>query len=143
MTVRIPKFCAITVLAVALVYSGVAWATCLRDGHSHDSAVENNHEQGHGHDHAGSKNQHDSQEPSAPIIHCTSFFNHVGPGVVVTSFHLESSGKLVALHGALIPEAVSQEARNNLWLNSLFRRILTFSFSFGRTRHLFLSVLQV
>ena len=146
MTGRIFKSCAIIVLAIALLYSGVAWAidNCLReDGHSHRSAVENHHGQGHGHDHASSKNHQDSQQGPAPIIHCRSLFNHVGPGVVVTSFRLGSDGKIVALHASLIPEAGSQEAGNNLWLNSLFRRILTFSLPFARPRYLFLSVLQV
>ena len=145
MTVRIFKSCGIIVLAVALLYAGVAWAidSCLReDGHAHGLAFDNHNDDGHGHDHASSNNQQDSEEPSAPIIHCTSFFNHVGPGVVVTSFQLGSAGKVVALHASLISAAVSQEARNNLWLNSLFRKILTFSFPFDRTRHLFL-VLQV
>jgi hypothetical protein len=67
----------------------------------------------------------------------------IGPAAAVASFTLLRLGKVVPLHVSLLPETISPETKNNLWLNSLFRRILTFSFAFDRTRHLFLSVLQI
>jgi hypothetical protein len=146
------KICAVVALSIALTYSGAAWAidSCLREhGHSDHATLEHHHEQDHHqeqkhrHDHATSENHKDSQDPSVPIIHCTSMPYQIGPAAAVASFTLLRLGKVVPLDVSLLPEAISPEAKKNLWLNSLFRRILTFSIPFDRTRHLFLSVLQI
>ena len=143
------KICAVVALSIALTYSGAAWAidSCLREhGHSDHATLEHHHEQDHHqeqkhrHDHATSENHKDS---SVPIIHCTSMRYQIGPAAAVASFTLLRLGKVVPLDVSLLPEAISPEAKKNLWLNSLFRRILTFSIPFDRTRHLFLSVLQI
>ena len=146
------KICTVVALSIALMYSGVAWAVdnCLREhGHSDHATLEHHHEQDHHqeqkhrHNHATSENHKDTQDSSLPIIHCTSMLYQIGPAAAVASFTLLRLGKVVPLHVSLLPEAISPETKNNLWLNSLFKRILTFSFAFDRTRHLFLSVLQI
>src|ERR671919_472348 len=146
------KICTVVALSIALMYSGVAWAVdnCLREhGHSDHATLEHHHEQDHHqeqkhrHNHATSENHKDTQDSSLPIIHCTSMLYQIGPAAAVASFTLLRLGKVVPLHVSLLPEAISPEAKKNLWLNSLFRRILTFSIPFDRTRDLFLSVLQI
>ena len=137
------KICAIVTLAVALTYSGVAWAVdnCLRkEGHSHDLAMKNEHHREHGHDHTTPGNQQRSEEPSAPIIHCTPLLGHPGPGRIVAPVNGVSFAKAIPLDATPVPEAVSGD---NFRLNSFFRKVPVFSLSFDRTRHLFLSVLQI
>lgn len=143
------KICAVVVLSISMLYSGVAWAidNCLREhGHSDHATLEHRHDQEHGHDHdLGSSIDHnDFQDPAIPIIHCTSLFHPGEPGAVVASFNLKRLGKAAPLHASFAPEAISPEIKNNLWLQSLFKRILNFSFfPLDHTRHPFSSVLQI
>ena len=127
-------------LSLFLTYAGVAWAleACLRhDGHSDHSTFEN-HSDSHssvGHDH--------SLDPSAPIIHCTSVVHQVGPAARIASAEIPRSDKGVALDMVFFPYAISAPLRNDLWLEAVFKRIVTFSSPIDLARHLFLSILQI
>ena len=136
---RLLRICAIIILSVALMYSGVAWAVnnCLRE-HAHtEQDVEE-----HRHDHHHSEDTKDSHQSSDPIVHCSSLFHHAGPSTIVTSFNLLKSGKALPLYFSSIPDLVFPETKINVWLQSLFKRILTVPFPTDRP-HLFLSVLQI
>jgi len=127
-------------LSLFLTYAGVAWAleACLRhDGHSDHSTFEN-HSDSHssvGHDH--------SPDPSLPIIHCTSVTHQVGPAARIASAEIPRSDKGVALDVVSYPYAVSATLRNHLWLEAVFKSIVTFSSPIDLARHLFLSILQI
>ena len=127
-------------LSLFLTYAGVAWAleACLRhDGHSDHSTFEN-HSDSHssvGHDH--------SQDPHLPIIHCNSVTHQVGPAARIASAEIPRSDKGVALDVVSYPYAVSATLRNDLWLEAVFKSIVTFSSPIDLARHLFLSILQI
>ena len=127
-------------LSLLLTYAGVAWSfeTCLRyDGHS-DHAVVENHSDFHGqvgHDH--------SPESSLPIIHCTSVTPQVGPVARLASAETPRSDKGVALDRVSFSYAVSATIRNDLWLEAVFKRIVTISLPIDLARQLFVSVLQI
>lgn len=140
MTYQIFKPCGLIALSIALLYSGVAWAMerCLRDaGHSNHAASE------HRHNPQPSANHNDSQDPSARIIHCTSATHQTGPAALVASAKLSRFSEGVQLKASHRPEAISPEFKNTLWLEALFRKIITFSSPGNLARHLFLSVLQI
>ena len=135
------KIFAVLALSIALMYSGVAWAidNCLRDaGHSHDDA-------GAEHDHAPHHSDHNrpSRDSSDPILHCTSLFPETVPATVVKAFTLAEAGKVLPLYIAADLGAITQSGHTNAWLQALFKRTLTFSSLFDRTRYLSLSVLQI
>ena len=127
-------------LSLFLTYAGVAWAleACLRhDGHSDHSTFED-HSDSHssvGHDH--------SPDPSPPIIHCTSVAHQVGPAARIASAEIPRSDKVVALDMVSFPYAVPATIRNDLWLEAVFKSIVTFSSPIDLARHLFLSILQI
>lgn len=127
-------------LSLLLTYAGVAWAfeTCLRyDGHS-DHAVVENHSNFHaqvGHDH--------SPESSLPIIHCASVTRQVGAAARLASAEIPRSDKGVALDRVSFSYAVSATIRNDLWLEAVFKRIVTISLPIDLARQLFVSVLQI
>ena len=133
------KIFAVFLLSLALIYSGVAWAidNCLKEhAHAEQDVAE------HHHDEHDSEDNKDSHDPSNPIVHCTSLFDHAGPSAVVASFNLSKSGKAVPLHISLVPDTVFPEIQSNVWLQSLFKRILAVWLPTDRP-HLFLSVLQI
>jgi hypothetical protein len=127
-------------LSLFLTYAGVASAfeTCLRhDGHS---------------DHATSKHRFDpqalvshdeSQDPSIPVIHCTSVTQRLGPAARMASAEIFRSDKSVALHMVSLPDTVSAVLRKDLWLEAVFKRIVAVSLPIDFARHLFLSVLRI
>jgi hypothetical protein len=78
-----------------------------------------------------------------PVIHCTLRIHQVGPAVQVASAGILRSDKSLALHAAFLPDAVAAVLRNDLWLEALFKKILTFSLPNDLSRHLFLSILQI
>lgn len=127
-------------LSLFLTYAGAAWAleACLRhDGHSDHSTLEN-HSDFHapvGHDH--------SQDASLPIIHCTPVTQQVGPAARVTLAEIPRSDKGAALDVVSFSDAVSATLKSNLWLDAVFRGIVTISLPIDLARHLFLSVLQI
>jgi len=126
-------------LSLFLTYAGVAWAleACLRhDGHSDHSTFEN-HSDSH-----SSVGEH-SPDPSLPIIHCTSVAHQVGPAARIASAEIPRSDKSVALDVVSFPYAVSATPRNDLWLEAVFKSIVTFSSPIDLARHLFLSILQI
>jgi hypothetical protein len=130
----------VTFLSLFLTYAGVAWAleACLRhDGHSDHSTFEN-----HSDSHSSVGDDH-SPDPSLPIIHCTSVAHQVGPAARLASAEIPRSDKGVALDVVSYPYAVSATLRNDLWLEAVFKRIVTFSSPIDLARHLFLSILQI
>lgn len=127
-------------LSLFVTCAGAAWAfeTCLRhDGQSDHSAFENRSDfhAPLGHDH--------SQDPSLPIIHCTSVTQQVGPAARLASAEIPRSDKGVALDMVSFPYTVSAVLRNDLWLEAVFKRIVTVSLPVDVARHLFVSVLQI
>ena len=134
------KPCGILALSIALLYSGVAWTmeACMRhDGHS-DHRVTGDH-----HNSAASSQHSHPEDQSAPVIHCTLLIHQGGPAVQVAATGIHRSDKGIALHPSLLPEAVSTVLGNNLWLEAVFKRIVTSSLPIDLARHLFLSILQI
>ena len=125
-------------LSFFLFYSGVAWAmaACLRShGHSQDAAIDDHH-----------KSQVESnhpQDPSVPVIHCASMTDEVGPAARLASAEIRRSHRGTSLHAASPSDALSAVLRNDLWLEALFKRIVSFSSPIDLARHLFLSVLRI
>jgi hypothetical protein len=127
-------------LSVLVLYAGVASAfeACLRhDGHSDHRVAENHHNSA-----ASSQHTHPEDE-SVPVIHCTVLIHDVGPAVRVAATGITLSDKGVVLHLVSLPHAVSSVLKNDLWLEALFKNILTFSSPNNLSRHLFLSILQI
>jgi hypothetical protein len=134
------KPCGILALSIALLYSGVAWTmeACMRhDGHSDHRVTEDHHNS-----QVSSHHTH-SEDQSVPVIHCTLLIHQVGPAVQVAGAEIHRSDKGVALHAAFLPYAVATVVRNNLWLEAVFKRIVTGSLPIDFARYLFLSVLQI
>jgi hypothetical protein len=116
-----------------LIYAGAADAmgSCLGDGH-HESHRSDSHGLV-GHDHL--------EEPVWPVIHCP-LEKRVGPAIQTAQSHLTRPDKMTPVRVSFLPLA-SAAFRNSLWLEALFRRILTFSLPYDLARHLLLSVLQI
>jgi len=134
------KACGILALSIALLYSGVAWTmeACMRhDGHSDHRVTEDHHNS-----EASSQHTH-PEDQSVPIIRCAWVTQQVGPAARMASTDTPRSDKGGALHTVSLPDALSGVLRNDLWLEALFKRILTFSLPIDFARHLFLSVLQI
>ena len=139
MSRQILKSCLAIALALAVLYSGVAWvmATCFRDhDHFDDSAIEVHHQS----QQASFEHSHDT---SVPVIHCASVSEQVGPAARVASAEIRPSGSGISLHAASPTDGLSVVLRNDLWLEALFKRIVTFSLPIDFARHLFLSVLRI
>jgi hypothetical protein len=133
------KACGILALSIALLYSGVAWTmeACMHhDGHSDHRVTEDHHN-------SEALPQHTHPEDQSPVIHCTLLILQVGPAARVASAGIHRSDKSLALHAAFLPDAVAAVLRNDLWLEALFKKILTFSLPNNLSRHLFLSILQI
>ena len=123
-----------------MTYAGVAWAfeTCLRhEGHLHQATLD------HRFDSQTLVSHDDSPDSSAPTIRCAWVTQHVGPAAQVASAEIPRSDKGVALHIVALPVAFSAVLRNDLWLDALFKRIVTVSLPIDSARHLFLSVFQI
>jgi hypothetical protein len=67
----------------------------------------------------------------------------VGPALLVASPNLNRFDLVTSIHASFLPEPASPVFRNSVWLEALFKRILTFSLPNDLTRHLFLSILQI
>jgi len=130
------KSCGILFLSVAFLYSGAS--TCLgHDGHSdHETAARHT-------DTDGLVTHNDSHEPTVPVIHCPSQNPEVGPAAQIASTTIPRPDKASALHISYLSDAASAALKNDLWLDAVFRRIVTFPSPIGLARHLFLSVLQI
>ena len=127
-------------LSLFLSYAGVAWAleACLGHADRSDHAIQEHHPDSNtlvGHDHP--------QDPSETVIHCARLSQQLGPAVRIASAEISRPDKGFALHMGPISDAVSATLRNDLWLDAVFRRIITISFPVALARHLFLSVLQI
>jgi hypothetical protein len=123
-----------------LVYAGAAQAlgACLsHDGHS-DHQFE-----GHHFDSGISATHNHSRSSSSPIIHCPTAEQRLGPALQVASPNLNRFDLVTSIHAFFLPETASPLFRNGLWLEALFKRILTFSLPNDLARHLFLSILQI
>jgi hypothetical protein len=127
-------------LSLFLGYAGVAWAleACLgHDRHFEDAMAEP-------HTVSDALVTHtDSREPTFPIIHCTSENQEVGPADRIASTRIPRPDKGTVLLMVSLSDAVSTALKNALWLDAVFRRIVTISLPIDLARHLFLSVLQI
>jgi hypothetical protein len=124
-------------LSLFFTYAGVAWAleACLHNEGHGDHAHHADSDTVVGHDH--------SQDPFASVIHCTLLTHQVGPAARVASAEIPRSNKAFALQMGDFSQAVSAALRNDLWLDAVFRRIVTISLPVELARHLFLSVFQI
>ena len=131
----------IFLLSLLLIYGGVAWAVeaCLRhDQHLHHELSE------HRFSSQAAETGDESYDRSLPVIHCAPISQHVGPAARAASIEIPRSDATIALHPASLPNALSTLASNeNLWLEALFKKLVTFSPPIDLARHLFLSVLQI
>jgi hypothetical protein len=131
---------AASLICFFLVYAGAAQAlgACL----SHNDHSDH-HFEGH-HSDSGISATHDHfQSPSWPIIHCPTAEQRLGPALQVASPNLNRWDQVTSIHASFLPEPTSPVFRNGLWLEALFKRILTFSLPNDLARHLFLSILQI
>jgi hypothetical protein len=132
--------CGILALSIAFLYCGVAWTmeACMRhDGHSDHRVTEDHHNS-----EASSQHTH-PEDQSVPVIHCTLLIHQIGPAVQVAATGIQRSDKGLALHAAFLPHTGAAVLRNNLWLEAVFKRIVTGSLPIDLARHLFLSILQI
>jgi hypothetical protein len=67
----------------------------------------------------------------------------VGPAARLASAEIPRSDKGVAIYMVSLRDPVSAMLRNNLWLEAVFKRIVTVSVPIDLARHLFLSVFQI
>jgi hypothetical protein len=120
-----------------------AWADCFR--HSHGTVEEQHHHhfEGHHFDSGISATHDHSRSPSWPIIHCPTTEQRLGPALQVALPNLNRFDLVTSVHACFLPESASPASRNSLWLEALFKRILTFSLPNDLARHLFLSILQI
>jgi hypothetical protein len=130
----------IIVLSILVLYAGVAWVLekCLRHDDHLDHAVSDHHS-----DSQTLSSHDDSRDPSVPVIHCTSMSEEVGPAVRVVSAEIRRSDSGASLHAVSSTDALSARLKNDLWLEALFKKLLTFSLPIDPSRHLLLSVLQI
>jgi hypothetical protein len=125
-------------LSLFLVCGGVAWAlaTCLRDHADHLSETH------HSHSHAWVSFER-SREPAGPLIHCPFPENQVGPAAQSGPTKLRRMHGFVSIHAPFFHTPGSVILRDSLWMEAVFRGILTFSFPNNLGRHLILSVLRI
>ena len=134
------KLISVIFLSLLFLYSGVAWALdeCLHHG-SHL-------EQGRAHRHDGSESSAEhtaSEDPSVPVIHCTSIDHSVSLAVQTSSVELVRPIENVAHPSPVLSEGLSPVFKNDLWREALFKRILTCSFANDLARYLVLSIFQI
>ncbi len=137
MSRRIFKCSGVMVLALALLYLGVAWAldACgWTGGHAEHAAGDSDHVS-----HVSSIVADDE----VPLIHCASLNEQVGPAARVAPTEVRRSDNGVALHAASFSLALFAARPNALWLEALFREARGATLSSDLARHLFLSVLQI
>lgn len=139
MLVSVRKF-SVIFLSLLMSYAGATWAleACPRyDGHSDLSAFDDRS------DFQAPVSEDHSQDPSAPVIHCTPVTHQMGPAARIASAEISRSDKGLALVMVSVHSVVSATLRNDLWLEAVFKRIVTFSLPIDFARHLFLSILQI
>jgi hypothetical protein len=131
-------------LSFVLVYAGAAsaLAACVvhHQGHEHHAS------HGIGErsvDHHAMAEASGSQDSSAPVIHCTPLNQQVGAAKRRTSFELTRSDRIVRLPPASLPEGFPATVGNDLWLEVVFKQIISFSLPIDLSRHLFLLVLRI
>ena len=131
----------IILLSLLFVHGNIAWAfaACLHRDHHSNHATSGHHHS----DFKSSTGDDDPQDPSVAVIHCASLVHQIGPAVQVTSASLKSSSVGFLLQQSLFLEMVPLVFANNLWLEALFKRIVTFPLPIDLSRHLFLSVLRI
>jgi len=132
------KRVAIVVFSLLMIHAGIAWAieACLEDDHHAEHAKPRS-------DSRAFVSHSDSQDPSVPVLHCTSVSQEIGPMARVALAEIPRSSKVIPLEQASLHGAFSAALGNGLWLDAVFRRIVTISLPINLSRHLFLSVLQV
>jgi hypothetical protein len=133
------KFYTILALCLIVIHSGIAeaLARCLDEDHSASATAQ------HHHDTQGPNKHSESSDESEPTIHCISVHLQVGPALRASVVELTRSSKGVLLTAGLHPETLSSPFRNDLWLEAVFKRVVTFSLPIDLARHLFLSVFRI
>jgi hypothetical protein len=134
------KRIAIVLLSLFLIYGGVAWAlaTCLRQHDHPDHSSEDHSIQFH-----SSVGSESPQHPAGPVIHCPFSENQICPAARGASTELSRWQRAAAVQGPFYHIPASVTLNGSLWLDAVFRGILTFSYPDNFGRHLFLSVLRI
>jgi len=131
-------------LSFVVVYSEGAYALAAcsvrHRGHEHHASYEIGESSV---DHHTMTEASSPQDSSTPVIHCVPLNQQVGATAQTASFQLTCSHRIIPLHAASFPDPLSPVLKNNLWLEALFKKILTFSLPNNLSRHLFLSILQI
>ena len=132
--------CVIVFLCALFDYAEVAWVfdPCAEhDEHLSHAASESQHD-------ADPSSNPDTSDESLPRLHCTPDAQLFG------SATLEDSAQIAAVTEGIPLDTSSaffvtdgSHARNNLWLNALFKRTLTLSHHSDQPYRLFLSILQI
>jgi len=127
-------------LSLFLVYGGVAWAmaTCLRH-HDHPDHLSEDHSI-HFH---GSVSSESPQDQAEPVIHCPFSENQIGPTVPSRLTKLRRTDGVTSIQALFFRISASVTFRDSLWLEAVFRGILTFPYPENLGRHLFLSVMRI
>ena len=127
-------------VCISFLHGSVASAleACLRNEGNSDQ-ISSGHPT-----HFDALESHDeSTGPSVPIIHCSSLWEKFGPAARAAATDIRRSDEGVALHAASFPYAGFAVLGSELWLEALFKKLVTFSLPIDLSRHLFLSVLQI
>jgi hypothetical protein len=129
----------VILFSLFLLYAEAAQALgpCLGDDRHHDHPFKGDHSASHGsvtHDH--------SVDVSWPIIHCPPE-ERLGPAIQAGSAQLTHPDKVMWVHPSFLTATASFAFSNSLWLEALFKRILTFSLPHDLARYLLLSTLQI
>ena len=133
------KFCAVFVVVLALLHSGVAWAlqTCRHgDDHVHQSS-------GRAHENSAPGSVHSNSSHSTVLFFdCVSPVDVVGRVAAVSSHQRFASSVKLPIPGST--QFVREEAsKSTLFLLALFKRSAVPVLSSDSARYLFLSTLQI
>jgi hypothetical protein len=134
------KRVATILFSLVLVYGGVAWTLgkCLSHESQHGHSIE--HRESHTHD---ATILNDSRHSSALVIHCPRAEMRIGPAAQSGPSHLGRWNGVTTVHAHSFYKPASPTFRSSLWMDAVFRRIVTISLPIDLARHLFLSVLQI
>jgi hypothetical protein len=113
-------------------------ATCLRDhDHSHHSSG-NHYSLSH-----ASLSSDASQESAGPVIHCPFAENQIGSMAQSGLKKLGRTQRVTSVQAPFLYIPGSITLRGNLWLEAVFRGIVTFPYPDKLGRRFFLSVLRI
>jgi hypothetical protein len=132
------KRIAVILFSLVLAYGGVAWALgkCLSHDRHHQHAPEGPH-------FGDATSLNDFRDAAWPIIHCPPAQMRIGPAAQSGSTKLRSTHGFMSVQAPFFHMPGSATPRDSLWLEAVFRPILTSFYPDNLGRHLVLSVLRI